>query len=152
MDNKILQILNEENVLSYEFLYYFNSPKYVQDETILSKFLDKMISTTEILFDNEIEKIKPITVLKSLVNTYYVDINLLNAINKIINSDKVDTLSILELFSILWWLSCKNIILFEQSYYYLQAKNGNIGKVLITLKNNINNKINGNIQKNIYGK
>lgn len=140
MSDKISQTISKENILSDEFLNYFCSSKYVYNEIILTKFLNQMINITEVLFDDEIEKIKPITILKNLVNKNYANTNFLNAINKVAVSNKIETFSLLELFTMLWWFSCKNIFIFEQSYYYLQAKNGNIGKILIQLNKYIINK------------
>ena len=100
-----------------------------------------MINTTEALLDYGIDEIKPATLLKNLINKYNLDTNFLDALNLIVNSNKIELLTILELFALLWWFSCKNIFCFIQSYYYLQAKNGNIGKVLIQLKKHVNNEI-----------
>jgi stalled ribosome rescue protein Dom34 len=70
MDNKILQTIIKENILSDEFLNYFNSTKYVQEEKILNKFLDQMINITEALLDYGIDEIKPATLLKNLINKF----------------------------------------------------------------------------------
>lgn len=75
MSDKISQTISKENILSDEFLNYFCSSKYVYNEIILTKFLNQMINITEVLFDDEIEKIKPITILKNLVNKNYANTN-----------------------------------------------------------------------------
>jgi hypothetical protein len=58
-----------------------------------------------------------------------------NKIVLIADSDSLNTLSELELFTLLWYCSCKNVIAYEEAYYVSMTRNGVIGRMMNALHN-----------------
>ena len=58
-----------------------------------------------------------------------------NKIVLIADSDRINTLSEMELFTLLWYCSCKNVILYEEAYYVSMTRNRVIGRIINALHN-----------------
>ena len=50
------------------------------------------------------------------------------------DGDILDTLTSFEIYTLLWFVSCKNIMLFNEELYLGFANNGTIGRLLLALK------------------
>jgi len=51
----------------------------------------------------------------------------------LVNSNNLHNLSEFELFTLLWYCSCKNVIAYQEAYYVAMTNNGINGKLLHTL-------------------
>lgn len=116
-------------VTSKKYVEYFLSvdESSINDE-IMDEFLNKMIERSESLYEDEIAP--PIEVIKEFKTRLGLDDNIYIIITQIVSSDLIDSLSSLEVFTLLWFISCKNVFCFEKGVYYNMTKNKTIGKLL----------------------
>ncbi|MBQ7761542.1 MAG: hypothetical protein IJ400_05755 [Clostridia bacterium] len=116
-------------VTSKKYVEYFLSvdESSINDE-IMDEFLNKMIESSESLYEDEIAP--PIEVIKEIKTRLGLDDNIYIIITQIVSSDLIDSLSSLEVFTLLWFISCKNVFCFEKGVYYNMTKNKTIGKLL----------------------
>lgn len=116
-------------VTSKKYVEYFLSvdESSINDE-IMDEFLNKMIERSESLYEDEIAP--PIEVIKEIKTRLGLDDNIYIIITQIVSSDLIDSLSSLEVFTLLWFISCKNVFCFEKGVYYNMTKNKTIGKLL----------------------
>lgn len=116
-------------VTSKKYVEYFLSvdESSINDE-IMDEFLNKMIESSESICEDEIAP--PIEVIKEIKTRLGLDDNIYIIITQIVSSDLIDSLSSLEVFTLLWFISCKNVFCFEKGVYYNMTKNKTIGKLL----------------------
>ena len=133
-------MINYSKIIQNKYLDFFTSEEVKTIErpnTIMDEFFRDMrelgetmpteISPTEIIL-NVFEKNKSLFENKGeLVGFQKIVI--------LASSDNLNNLSEEELFTLLWYCSCKNVILYEESYYVSMTSNGVNGRLLKTLSN-----------------
>ncbi|MBQ4585599.1 MAG: hypothetical protein IJA82_05275 [Clostridia bacterium] len=116
-------------ITNNKYVDYFTSVSEASiDEKIMNEFLNDMIEVTESI-DND--KIAPPTeVVKGIKERLGLDGGVYAVITQIAGGDLINSLSSLEIFTLLWFVSCKNVFSFEEGVYYNMAKNKVIGNLL----------------------
>jgi hypothetical protein len=112
-----------------KYVDYFTSVSEASiDEKIMNEFLNDMIEVTESI-DND--KIAPPTeVVKEIKARLGLEGGVYSIITQIASSDLINSLSSLEIFTLLWFVSCRNIFCFEEGVYFHMATNKTIGNLL----------------------
>ena len=124
-------MLDFSKVLLDEYLDYFCSSVYKEDEKVLANFLTAVSSLSESFSE---DTTPPTEILKSIKSKSAVSKNVLDAIVEIANNGLLTSFNSLELFGMLWYVSCRNVLTYDESVYKSMAKQGVIGKILTELK------------------
>lgn len=116
-------------ITNNKYVDYFTSVSEASiDEKIMNEFLNEMIEVTESI-DND--KIAPPTeVVKEIKERLGLEGSVYAVVTQIAGGDLINSLSSLEIFTLLWFVSCKNVFSFEEGVYYNMTKNKVIGNLL----------------------
>ena len=120
--------MNFSKITNNKFVEYFlNADEASINDKIMNEFLDEMIEVSEgidkdMLSSTEI--VKEIKARLGLEGSVYA------IITQIASSDLINSLSSLEIFTLLWFVSCRNIFCFEEGVYYHMTTNKTIGNLL----------------------
>ncbi|MBQ7307910.1 MAG: hypothetical protein IJW82_05205 [Clostridia bacterium] len=116
-------------ILKSEYVSYFSLSPYIKNDTILDNFLNDMINISENIDSTQIPY--PTQILVSIKEKLSMEEkNMIETIYYIIENNYQETLTVLELFAIIWYLSCRNIFSFSKTLYHIAAEKGLIGKFL----------------------
>ena len=114
-------------ITSEKYLQYFLSEgEHSIGDFIMTEFLSDMVKVSESL-DMEVT---PTEIIKEIMGRCGLDGNPYDTITQIAGGKLLDTLTILEIFSLLWFVSCKNLLTYQEGIYLRYANNGTIGKLL----------------------
>lgn len=116
-------------ITSSKYVDYFSSvdESSVNDE-IMDEFLNKMIEVSEGLDKDNTPS--PVEIVKEIKSRLSLDGGVYSIITQVASSDLINCLSSLEIFALLWFVSCKNTFCFEEGVYYNMTKNKTIGNLL----------------------
>ena len=113
------------NITQKKYLQYFNSNKeYSLSDNEMKEFLNDMITLCEI----DPPEQSPTEILLNIKDRLECNDNLIHCIHRIVKSDLY--LTEIELFSLLWYVSCKNSLSYENSIYLQFANEGVIGQLI----------------------
>ena len=99
----------------------------INDE-IMNEFLNKMTEAAKSL--DKDNTIPPVEIVKEIKSRLGLDGSVYSVITQIASSDLINCLSSLEIFTLLWFVSCKNAFRFEEGVYYNMTINKVIGGLL----------------------
>lgn len=99
----------------------------INDE-IMNEFLNKMIEVSEGLDNGNTPS--PVEIVKGIKSRLGLDGGVYGIITQIASGDLINRLSNFEIFTLLWFVSCKNIFCFEEGVYYNMTKNKTVGNLL----------------------
>lgn len=99
----------------------------INDE-IMNEFLNKMIKVSEII--DKDNTIPPTEIVKEIKSRFGLDGSVYGVITQVASSDLINCLSSLEIFTLLWFVSCENAFCFEEGVYYNMTINKTIGNLL----------------------
>jgi hypothetical protein len=125
--NRAFTLITQE-----KYLNYFGSSKTFSDkDSLFISFLEDMVTVSELMIRKPtiLETIFPL--IKTINAKEY---NVAKGIKEIIESPKSNQFTNLELYGLLWYTSCRNTILYQESIYLKMCENGIIGALLKTLK------------------
>ena len=116
-------------ITNNKYVDYFSKvdESSINDE-IMNEFLKKMIEVSESL--DKDGTIPPTEIVKEIKARLGLDGGVYGVITQIASSDLINSLSSLEIFTLLWFVSCKNVFCFEEGVYYNMTINKTIGKLL----------------------
>ena len=116
-------------ITNNKYVDYFSKvdESSINDE-IMNEFLNKMIEVSESL--DKDGTISPTEIVKEIKARLGLDGGVYGVITQIASSDLINCLSSLEIFTLLWFVSCKNTFSFEEGVYYNMTINKTIGKLL----------------------
>jgi hypothetical protein len=116
-----------QKITQEKYLQYFLSDcEHSISDTMMIEFLDDMITLSEQMDMT----VPPTEIIKGIIEKSGLEGNILNSVSQIANSDSVETLDILELFTLLWYVSCRNTFTYEEAIYLSMANNKTIGNLL----------------------
>ena len=124
--------MNFESITDEKYINYFSSsvPKNMRDD-VSSRFLNEMISIAE----STSFPMPPNKVIKAVFERLSLNGSIIENIENIASDgDILDTLTSFEIYTLLWFVSCKNIMLFNEEFYLSFANDGTIGRLLLALK------------------
>jgi hypothetical protein len=108
--------------------YFLSVDESSINDEIMNEFLNKMIEISEGL--DKDNSIPPTEIIKEIKSRLGLDGGVYGIITQIASSDLINSLSSLEAFTLLWFVSCKNTFCFEQGIYYNMTINKTIGNLL----------------------
>ena len=116
-------------ITNNKYVDYFSKvdESNINDE-IMNEFLNKMIKVSESIDKSEITP--PTEIINEIKSKLMLDGSVYAIITQIASSDLINSLSSLEIFTLLWFVTCKNIFSFEKGIYYNMAINKTIGNLL----------------------
>lgn len=116
-------------ITASKYVSYFSSVSESSiDERIMNEFLNKMIEASESLDKSKIAS--PTEVVKEIKERLGLDGGVYGIITQIARGDLINSLSSFEIFTLLWFVSCRNSLSYEEGVYYNMAKNKTIGNLL----------------------
>ena len=124
--------MNFESIKDEKYINYFSSSasKNMRDD-VCSRFINEMISIAE----NTSFPMPPNEVAKAVFERLSLNGSITESIENIASDgDILDTLTSFEIYTLLWFVSCRNIILFNEALYLSFANDGTIGRLLLALK------------------
>ena len=124
--------MNFESITDEKYINFFSSsgPKNIRDD-VCSRFLNEMISIAE----STSFPMPPNEVIKAVFERLSLNGSINENIENIASDgDILDTLTSFEIYTLLWFVSCRNIMLFNEELYLSFANDGTIGRLLLALK------------------
>ena len=124
--------MNFESITDEKYINFFSSsvPKNTRDD-VCSRFLNEMSSIAE----NTSFPMPPNEVTKAVFERLSLNGSITENIENIASDgDILDTLTSFEIYTLLWFVSCRNIMLFNEELYLSFANDGTIGRLLLALK------------------
>lgn len=116
-----------KTITSEKYLQYFIfNNEHSASDTVMTEFLNDMASVSESI-DTDVP---PTEIIKEIVRKFGLEGSLYDGIIQIVSSNLLDTLTAFEVFTLLWFVSCKNPITYQEAIYLRYANNGVIGKLL----------------------
>lgn len=98
------------------------------DDKIMDEFLNEMIEFSEGIDKDNTPS--PTEIVKEIKSRLGLDGGVYSVITQIADSDLINALSSLEIFTLLWFVSCKNTFCFEEGVYYNMTKSKTVGNLL----------------------
>ena len=121
--------MNFSKITNNKYVDYFsNVDKSSINDEIMNEFLNKMTEVSEGL--DKDDTASPAKIVKEIKSRLGLDGSVYSAITQIASSDLINSLSSLEIFALLWFVSCKNVFSFEEGVYYNMTLNKTIGNLL----------------------
>ena len=116
-----------QKITQEKYLQYFlcDCEHSIEDAT-MTDFLNDMISVSEQMDMT----VPPTEIIKEIMKRCGLEGSPLNNVSLIANSDLVENLNVLEVFTLLWYVSSRNIITYEEAIYLSMANNKTIGNLL----------------------
>ena len=124
--------MNFESITDEKYINYFSSsaPKNMGDD-LCSRFLNEMSNIAE----STSFPMTPKEVAKAVFERLSLNGSITKNIENIASDgDILDTLTSFEIYTLLWFVSCRNIMLFIEDLYLSFANDGTIGRLLLALK------------------
>ena len=119
--------MDYQKITQEKYLQYFLSDcEHSIEDTIMTDFLNDMISASEQLEMT----VPPTEIIKEIMKICGLEGSVLGSVLQIVNSDLLETLNMLEVFTLLWYVSCRNTATFEETVYLHAANNKIIGNLL----------------------
>lgn len=120
--------MNFSKITNNKYVDYFLSvdESSINNE-IMNEFLDKMIEVSEGI---DKDMIAPTEIVKEIKARLGLAGGVYAIITQIASSHLINSLSSIEIFTLLWFVSCKNTFCFEEGIYYNMTINKTIGKLL----------------------
>ena len=114
-------------IVQEKYLQYFLSDcEHSISDTMMMDFLNDMITLAE-----QIEMTAPLPeIIQEIREKCGFEGSILNSVSLIANSDLVDNLNVLDVLTLLWIVSCRNILTYDEGFYLSMANNKTIGNLL----------------------
>ena len=116
-----------QKITQEKYLQYFLSDceHSIEDDT-MTDFLNDMISVSE-----QMDMTAPPTeIIKGIMKRCELEGSPLNNVSLIATSNLLETLNTLEVFTLLWYVSCRNTLTYEEGLYLNMANNKTIGNLI----------------------
>jgi hypothetical protein len=92
----------------------------------MMNFLNDMISVLEQMDVT----VPPTEIIKEIMKRCGLEGSVIDNIRLIANSNLLETLNTLEVFTFLWYVSCRNTLTYEEGLYLNMANNKTIGNLI----------------------
>lgn len=119
--------MNFKTITQEKYLRYFlsNIEHSITDVT-MTDFLNDMIRVSE----SADTPVPPTEIIKEIIAKCGLEGATYDCITQIASSDLLNTLTAIDTFTLLWFVSCKNSFTYQEDIYLRYANNGVIGKLL----------------------
>ena len=116
-----------QKITQEKYLQYFLSDcEHSIEDATMTEFLNDMISVSEQMDMT----LSPTEIIKEIMKRCGFEGSSLNSVSQIVNSDLLKTLNTLEVFTLLWYVSCRNTLTYDENLYVVMANNKTIGNLL----------------------
>ena len=125
--------MNFKTIANEKYINFFSSSeqKNMIDD-VCSRFLEEMSNIAE----STNFPMPPSEIIKAIYNRLNLNCGVTENIKIIAsNSDLLNQLNFFEIFALIWLVSCRNIMSFNEELYLIFTNNGTIGKLLSALAN-----------------
>ena len=116
-----------QKITQEKYLQYFLSDceNSIEDST-MTDFLNYMITLSEQMDVT----VPPTEIIKEIMKRCGLEGGVIDNIRLIATSKLLETLNTLEVFTFLWYVSCRNTLTYEEGLYLNMANNKTIGNLL----------------------
>jgi hypothetical protein len=116
-----------QKITQEKYLQYFLSDceHSIEDDT-MTDFLNDMISVSEQMDVT----VPPTEIIKEIMKRCGLEGSVIDNIRLITNSNLLETLNTLEVFTFLWYVSSRNTLTYEEGLYLNMVNNKTIGNLL----------------------
>ena len=116
-----------QRITHEKYLQYFLCDcEHSISDTVITEFLDDMITLSEQMDMT----VPPTEIIKEIMKMCGLEGSVLDNIRLIATHNLLETLNTLEVFTLLWYASCRNCITYEEAIYLSMANNKTIGNLL----------------------
>ena len=116
-----------QRITQEKYLQYFLSDcEHSISDTVMTEFLNDMITLSEQMDMT----VSPIDIMREIIDKRGLEGSILNSVSQIAGSDLLETLNALEVFTLLWLVSCRNTLTYDEGLYLSMANNMTIGNLL----------------------
>lgn len=116
-----------QKITQEKYLQYFLCDcEHSIDDATMIEFLNDVISLSEPMD----MAVPPTEIIKEIMKRCGLEGGVLENIGLIANSDLLETLNTIEVFTLLWYVSCRNCITYEEAICLCMANNKTVGKLL----------------------
>ena len=125
--------MNFKTIANKRYIDYFcSSVEKNMNDDVCRQFLDEMSNIVE----GTVFSMPPSEIIKAIYNRLNLNCGVTKNI-KIIASNRylLNKLSSFEIFTLLWLVSCRNVMSFREELYLIFANDGTVGKLLSALTN-----------------
>ena len=116
-----------QKITQEKYLQYFLSDcEHSIEDATMTEFLDDMVTLSE-----QMEMtVPPTEIIKEIMKRCGLEGSVIDNIRLITNSNLLETLNTLEVFTLLWYVSCRNTLTYDENLYVVMANNKTIGNLL----------------------
>ena len=119
--------MNFKAITSEKYLQYFLSDnEHSIEDATMTDFLNDMISVSEQMDMT----VPPTEIIKEIMKRCGLEGSVIDNIRLIANSNLLETLNTLEVFTLLWYVSCRNTLTYDEGLYLNMVNNKTIGNLL----------------------
>jgi hypothetical protein len=116
-----------QKITQEKYLQYFLSDcEHSISDTEMMDFLNDMISLSEQMDMT----VPPTEIIKEIIKRCGLEGSVIDNIRLIATSNLLETLNTLEVFTFLWYVSCRNTLTYEEGLYLNMANNKTIGNLI----------------------
>ena len=114
-----------QRITQEKYLQYFLSDcEHSIEDATMTEFLNDMITLSEQMDMS----VSPIEIIKEIRKKSGLDGGLYDSV--LSNTDLIETLNAFDVFTLLWYVSCRNTLTFEEAVYLSMANSKTIGNLL----------------------
>ena len=116
-----------QKITQEKYLQYFLSDcEHSIEDATMTEFLDDMVTLSEQMDVT----VPPTEITKGIMKRCGLEGSPLNNVSLIATSNLLETLNTLEVFTLLWYVSCRNCFTYEEAIYLSMANNKTIGNLI----------------------
>ena len=116
-----------QKITQEKYLQYFLSDcEHSIEDATMTEFLDDMVT----LLEQMDMTVPPTEIMKGIMKRCGLEGSVIDNIRLIANSNLLETLNTLEVFTFLWYVSCRNTLTYEEGLYLNMANNKTIGNLI----------------------
>ena len=119
--------MNFQKITQEKYLQYLLSDcEHSIEDATMTEFLDDMVTLSEQMDVT----VPPTEIIKGIMKRCGLKDGVLDNISRISNSNLLETLNTLEVFTLLWYVSCRNTLTYDEGLYLNMVNNKTIGNLL----------------------
>ena len=119
--------MNFQKITQEKYLQYFLSDcEHSIEDATMTEFLDDMVTLSEQMDVT----VPPTEIIKGIMKRCGLKNGVLDNISLIANSNLLETLNTLEVFTLLWYVSCRNTLTYDEGLYLNMVNNKTIGNLV----------------------
>ena len=119
--------MNFQKITQEKYLQYFLSDcEHSIEDATMTEFLDDMVTLSE-----QMDVTVPTTeIIKGIMKRCGLEGSVIDNIRLIATGNLLETLNTLEVFTLLWYVSCRNTLTYDEGLYLNMVNNKTIGNLL----------------------